>query len=72
MSEEETPKKVARTSANSEPKAGMLVTCCADRYRLTHFHDGKWWGANLGPKGEHHTKMIGPVPRPFLFIEEDE
>ncbi len=61
-------KPPGKTSAShpAEIKAGMLVTCCGNYYRLTHQHEGRWWGANLG-SGETHTTVLGQVPLPFLF-----
>jgi hypothetical protein len=58
---------------------GMLVSCCACWYRVTHRHEGVWRGVRLGVMDRESAErcdqsevgcFVWKIPVPFLWSEE--
>ena len=56
-------------------RPGMLVSCCAVWYRLTHQVEGRWHGVRLGAMDRATAEQfeqrpglaVWPIPQPFLW-----
>lgn len=61
----------------TEPRPGMLVAVCGERYILVRCSaDGVWWGGRAARQRADGTwapstcTFLWRVPRPFRIIEE--